>query len=253
MSRSVVISGAAEGIGLAMARLFAEAGDRVAMLDFNAARLDAAVADLAEDGLDVFGHQTDVRQSSAVQAAFAEAVARHGGVDVAISNAGVYPNSPVVDLEEDEWDRVMDTNLKGTFLFCRAAARQMIAQGSGGKICTMASGASRSARRGGAHYCASKAGVVLFSQALALELAEHRINVNIVAPGFVDVGDRPGVSAPYRAAITQGIPWGRAGRAADIAQAVRWVCSAEADFLTGAYIPVDGGASAGRFFLPLST
>jgi NAD(P)-dependent dehydrogenase (short-subunit alcohol dehydrogenase family) len=123
---------------------------------------------------------------------------------------------------------------------------------SRGKIVTLASGAARSARIGAAHYCASKAGVVLYTQALALELAEHRINVNAVAPGFVDVGERPVISAEYRAAITRSIPWGRAGVPEDVARAVFFLCSEEAEFMTGAAVPVDGGSSAGRYFLPLS-
>ena len=117
---------------------------------------------------------------------------------------------------------------------------------------TLASGAHRSARRGASHYCASKAGLVLFSQALALELAEHGINVNIVSPGFVDVGVRAGVSAEYRATLTKSIPWGRVGGPDDIARAAFFLCSEEAEYLTGAVVPVDGGSSAGRYFLPRS-
>jgi NAD(P)-dependent dehydrogenase (short-subunit alcohol dehydrogenase family) len=186
-------------------------------------------------------------------------VRRFGRLDVAVSNAGVYPNTPVVEMDEDEWDRVLDTNLKGTFLVTRAAARQLLAQdgpypwsGSRGKIVTLASGAHRSARVGAAHYCASKAGLVLYSQTLALELAEHRINVNVVSPGFVDVGERPGVSAVYRETISKAIPWGRPGGPDDVARAAFFLCSEEAEYMTGAVVPVDGGSSAGRYFLPRS-
>jgi NAD(P)-dependent dehydrogenase (short-subunit alcohol dehydrogenase family) len=123
---------------------------------------------------------------------------------------------------------------------------------SRGKIVTLASGAHRSARVGASHYCASKAGLVLFSQTLALELAEHGINVNIVSPGFIDVGVRPGVSAVYRETIIKAIPWGRTGQPDDIARAAFFLCSEEAEYLSGAVIPVDGASSAGRFFLPRS-
>lgn len=249
--RSVLVTGAADGIGRGIARAFAEAGDHVAMVDYDGATLERAARELASIG-EVFPFEADVRSAARIQAAVDETVARHGRLDVAVSNAGVYPNTPVLELDEEEWDRVMDTNLKGAFLLARAAARQMVAQGGGGKICTIASGAHRSARVGAAHYCASKAGLVLFSQVLALELAEHRINVNVVSPGFVDVGERPGVSARYREVITSAIPWGRAGTADDIARAVLFVCSPEADYMTGAVVPVDGGSSAGRYFLPRS-
>jgi NAD(P)-dependent dehydrogenase (short-subunit alcohol dehydrogenase family) len=258
--RSVLVTGAADGIGRGIAARFARAGDRVALLDYDAAKLDAVVTRLRAEGRDVVGQVTDVRDSESVQSAVDWTVSRFGRLDVAISNAGVYPNHPVVEMDEEEWDRVMDTNLKGTFLVARAAARQMLAQpgpspwsASRGKIVTLASGAHRSARRGASHYCASKAGLVLFSQTLALELAEHGINVNIVSPGLIDVGEREGVSAAYKETLSKAIPWGRAGAPDDIARAAFFLCSEEAEYLTGAVVPVDGGSSAGRYFLPLSS
>ncbi|MFN8637268.1 MAG: SDR family NAD(P)-dependent oxidoreductase [Chloroflexota bacterium] len=257
--RSVLVTGAADGIGRGIATYFAEAGDRVALLDYDAARLAAVVEGLQTAGREVVGHVTDVRDSESVQSAVDLTVSRFGRLDVAISNAGIYPNRPVVEMDEEEWDRVLDTNLKGTFLVTRAVARQMLAQGgpypwanSRGKIVTLASGAHRSARIGAAHYCASKAGLVLFSKALAFELAEHGINVNILSPGFTDVGEREGVSAVYRDTIARGIPWGRTGTPNDLARGAYFLCSEEAEYMTGALMPVDGGSSAGRFNLPRS-
>ena len=250
--RSVLVSGAADGIGLGIATRFGQAGDGVTMVDANAAQLEQAVERVRAVGGEVVAVQADVRDATAVERGVRAAVERFGRLDVAVSNAGVYPNKPVLEMDEDEWDRVLDTNLKGTFLVTRAVARQMVAQGDGGKICTIASGAHLLGRIGAAHYCASKAGLVLYSKVLAMELAEHRINVNVVSPGFVDVGDRPGVSARYRETISKAIPWGRTGRPEDIAKAVFFVCSDEAEFITGAVLSVDGGSSAGRFFLPRS-
>jgi NAD(P)-dependent dehydrogenase (short-subunit alcohol dehydrogenase family) len=258
--RCVLVTGAADGIGTAIAARFSKAGDRVALLDFNAEKLAAVVETLQRDGRDVVGHLTDIRDSESVQTAVDLTVSRFGRLDIAICNAGVYPNTPVVEMDEEEWDRVINTNLKGTFLTSRAAARQMLAQDdpypwstSRGKIVTLASGAHKSARIGASHYCASKAGIVLYSQALALELAEHGINVNTISPGFIDVGARPGVNAEYRDTLVKAIPWGRAGVPDDIARAAFFVCSEEADYMTGALVPVDGGSSAGRFFLPRSS
>jgi len=258
--RSVLVTGAADGIGTAIAARFARAGDRVALLDFNAANLDMVVERLRAAGGDVVSHVTDVRDSESIQSAVDLTVSRFGRLDIAICNAGVYPNTPVVEMDEDEWDRVINTNMKGTFLVSRAAARQMLAQegpypwsGSRGKIVTLASGAHKSARVGASHYCASKAGIVLFSQVLALELAEHGINVNIISPGYIDVGVRPGVNPEYRATLVKAIPWGRAGVPDDIARAAFLVCSEEAEYMTGALVPVDGGSSAGRYFLPRSS
>jgi NAD(P)-dependent dehydrogenase (short-subunit alcohol dehydrogenase family) len=251
MPRSVVVTGAADGIGRGIASRFARMGDRVALLDYDADTLARTTAELAAHG-QVLGIPTDVRSASAVDAAIDQAAQAHDGVDVAVNNAAVYPNTAVVDMSEDEWDEVLDTNLKGAFLFLRASARAMIAQGRGGKLCAITSGAYRSARRGASHYCASKAGLVLLAQTLALELAEHGINVNVVSPGFIEVGLRPGVSIPYRDQIKHDIPLGHFGEPADIAAAVAFVCSDEAKFMTGGVVTVDGGSGAGRFHLPYS-
>jgi NAD(P)-dependent dehydrogenase (short-subunit alcohol dehydrogenase family) len=251
MPRSVVVTGAADGIGRGIASRFARMGDRVVLLDYDADKLARTTAELAAHG-QVLGIPTDVRSASAVDAAIDHAARAHDGVDVAVNNAAVYPNTAVVDMSEDEWDNVLDTNLKGAFLFLRASARAMIAQGRGGKLCAITSGAYRSARRGASHYCASKAGLVLLAQTLALELAEHGINVNVVSPGFIEVGLRPGVSIPYRDQIKHDIPLGHFGEPADIAATVAFVCSDEAKFMTGGVVTVDGGSGAGRFHLPYS-
>lgn len=253
MARSVLVTGAADGIGRGIVFCFADHGDRVALLDYDLDKLEGTASELRAAGRQVLAIQADVRDAAAVDAAVQRAVEEHDGLDVAISNAAVYPNTPVVDMAEEEWDRVMDTNLKGGFLFARAAARQMLRQGRGGKMCLIASGAYKSARRGAAHYCASKAGLVMLAQTLALELAEQRINVNVIAPGFIEVGLRPGVSLPYREKIKHDIPWGRFGQPEEIAHAALFLCSAEAEFITGSVLSVDGGSSAGRFHLPISS
>ena len=154
----------------------------------------------------------------------------------------------------EEWDRVMETNMRGVFLTCQAAARSMKAGARAGKIITISSGAYASGRVGASHYCASKAGVVMFTRVLAMELAEQRINVNCIAPGYikVDSGTSP-PSSDFEAALIKSTPWGRLGTPADIAPAALFLASPAADYVTGEVLAVNGGAFAGRMYLPLST
>ena len=134
----------------------------------------------------------------------------------------------------EEWDRVMETNMRGVFLTCQAAARSMKAGARAGKIITISSGAYASGRVGASHYCASKAGVVMFTRVLAMELAEQRINVNCIAPGYikVDSGTSP-PSSDFEAALIKSTPWGRLGTPADIAPAALFLASPAADYVTG--------------------
>ena len=133
-------------------------------------------------------------------------------------------------MTQEEWDRVIETNMRGVFLTCQAATRRMVA----------------------AHYCASKAGVVMFTKVLAMELAPH-LNVNCVAPGTITVDyDGSQVSHELVTTLVRNIPWGRAGTSADVAHAALFLASPEADFITGEVLSVDGGAGTGRTYLPYS-
>lgn len=252
---AVLVTGAAAGIGRGIACAFLEEGATVLLSDIRPDALDRAARELRETfGDQVLRQPGDVRDARQVDVMFDALLARTDRLDVVVSNAGIYPNRLVVEMDEAEWDRVLDINAKGTFLVCRAAARRFIAQGSGGKIITISSGAWRSGRRGAAHYCASKAAVVLFTQVLALELASHKVNVNCIAPGLVEVeGEVSPISAEYKASLTGSIPWGRIGQPRDIARAALFLASDDADFITGEVLAVNGGSSAGRANLPLSS
>jgi len=249
----VCVTGAAAGIGLGVARAFHEAGARVALGDFREAALRRAASSFRASP-PVFASVVDVREARSVAAFVDGATHALGPLTVVVANAGIYPNAPVLEMSTEEWDRVMETNLRGVFLTCQAAARNMVDRGTAGKIITISSGAYQSGRVGAAHYCASKAGVVMFTRVLALELARHRINVNSVAPGLVEVeGEVSPVSREYIETLTRSIPWGRAGTPQDIAHACLFLASPAAEWMTGEVLAVNGGSSAGRSFLPPSS
>ncbi len=250
---TVLVTGAAAGIGLGIARAFHDAGARVAVGDVRKGPLARAAAGLGASGR-VLAKVVDVRDGASVAAFVDEAERQLGPVTVTVANAGIYPNTPVLEMTAEEWDRVMETNARGVFLTCQAAARRMVARGTPGKIITISSGAYASGRAGAAHYCASKAAVVMFTRVLALELAGHRVNVNCIAPGFVKVDSEVSpLTEEYVTALTGQIPWGRAGSPQDIAGAALFLASPFADYVTGEVLAVNGGTSAGRAFLPLST
>jgi 3-oxoacyl-[acyl-carrier protein] reductase len=183
------------------------------------------------------------------------AIGRFGDLDLLVNDAAAYPDARLVDMEPAAWRRVFDVNVTGVYLMCRAFARHRIAAGGGGSIVSISSGSARSPRPEGAAYAASKAAVETLSKTLALELGPHGVNVNVVAPGYIDVR---GWSDAYpdratddlRAALVRSIPMGRAGDPRDIAAAVLFLCSDAAAHVSGAVLDVDGGSMAGRFSLP---
>jgi NAD(P)-dependent dehydrogenase (short-subunit alcohol dehydrogenase family) len=249
----VLITGAGAGIGAGVAKAFHDAGARVALGDFRDKALARTAATLGGSSR-VYTRAVDVRDARSTAEFFDDAERALGPVTVAVANAGIYPNTPVLEMSTEEWDRVMETNVRGVFLTCQAAARSMVARGTRGKIITLSSGAAQSGRQGAAHYCASKAGVVMFTKVLALEMAAHHINVNCISPGLIEVeGEVSPLTSEYVATLTKSIPWGRIGKPEDIAHAALFLASPLADFITGEVLAVNGGSSAGRAFLPLST
>ena len=247
-----LVTGGAAGIGFGIAEAFRAAGARVAVGDLREPALKKAADRLGRDG--VFAHTLDVRDEPSVDGFVAAAERALGPITIAVANAGVYPNMPVLDMDVAEWDRVMDTNVRGVFLTCRAVGRSMVARGGQGKIVTIASGAAFSGRPGGAHYCSSKSAVVMFTKVLAMEVAPKKINVNCVAPGYIKVDSETSpVTQEYETTLLKGVPWGRAGTPTDIANAVLFLCSPLAEYMTGEVIAVNGGAAAGRTHPPLST
>jgi 3-oxoacyl-[acyl-carrier protein] reductase len=244
-NRVVLVTGAGHGIGRAIAEAFASNGDRVIVAD----RSEDRAREVAE-AIAALPVAVDVSNAAAVEQAVQDVVDRYGQIDVLVNNAGIYPNTPVLEMAEAEWDAVFDTNVKGVFLVSRAVARRMAARGAGGRIVNISSGSAKSGRVGAAHYCASKAAVEMFTKVLAMELAPQGIVVNAVAPGLIEV---PGgsLSEEYIDALVAATPLGRIGQPEDIARAVLYLASPDATFITGSVLSVDGGSLAGRP-LPLS-
>ena len=184
-----------------------------------------------------------------MQDAFRRTDEAFGRLDILVANAGVYPNTPFLQISEEEWDDVMATNIEGVFLTCQCAAPLIIKSG-GGVIVAIASGAADTAILGWSHYAASKAGVIALARSMALELGPHGVRVNAVSPGYIDVPEGGAhLSAEYKRAARSSNLRGRPGRTEDIANAVLLLASPLADYVTGTTLRVDGGTSAGRIGL----
>jgi 3-oxoacyl-[acyl-carrier protein] reductase len=250
--RTVLVTGGGHGIGRAIADAFAEAGADVAVLDRDSASAAAAVAELqARHPGDHVAVEADVRDAAVIDREVTGLCSRFGSIDVLVNNAGIYPNTPVVEMSEEEWDAVFDVNVKGMFLVSRAVARSMIDLGVTGRIINISSSAAESGRIGAAHYCASKAAVGMFTRVLALELAPHGIAVTAVGPGLIEVPDA-NLSEEYVRELVASTPMGRVGQPEDVARAVVYLASPMATYITGTTLFVDGGGLAGRT-LPLSS
>jgi NAD(P)-dependent dehydrogenase (short-subunit alcohol dehydrogenase family) len=203
---------------------------------------------LRAEGGTVMFVPTDVTDSAAVERLFDETVQAYGGVDILVNCAGVGVHKTVVEMADDEWDFQVDTQLRAVFLTCRAAARRMIAQGRGGRIINIGSGAGAVARVRAAAHCASKAGAAHLTRVLALELGPHGITANVVAPGLTDIRNISNAypTDEYVANHLREIPVGRLANPQEIADAVLFLASDRARFITGQAIYVDGGYSAGK-------
>lgn len=243
----VLVTGGASGLGYAIAEAFGRAGATIALNDRSAERIQAATAALAEAGVIARGFAADVREGAAVREMVDEVVTGLGVPTVTVANAGIYPNTPFLEMSEEEWRGVLDINLTGVFLTCQTVAKALVAAKRGGQFVTISSGAANAAFYGWSHYCASKAAVVMLTRAMALELGEHGIRVNAVLPGYIDVPEGGAhLDDAYKEAARTAIPIGRPGEPADIANAVMMLASPLASYLSGAVVSVDGGSGAGR-------
>jgi NAD(P)-dependent dehydrogenase (short-subunit alcohol dehydrogenase family) len=234
-----VVSGAGSGIGRAVCEALDRRGDRVVCVDLEMAAAQATAGRLS----DAYAVKADVRDPAACAEAVDGALKAFGELDTAIACAGVEGHVESIDLPEAEWDRVLDTNLKGSFLIAQAAARAMVAGGRGGAIVLVGSVNSVIAHPRSAAYCASKGGVVMLARALAVDWAPHGIRVNCVGPGVVDTPMSAAALADQhrRRELMSRIPLDRPGDAREVASMIAFLASDAAGYVTGAYVPVDGG------------
>jgi 3-oxoacyl-[acyl-carrier protein] reductase len=241
MARSVFITGAAQGIGAAMAAAFFAAGDDVALLDKSESVRGVASA-LDASGERVLPIVADVDDEGAFTAAFEAAARAFGGVDVMINNAARTPMGSVWDVSASEWDAVMATNLRSVLFGCRIAGQHMRARGKGGRIVNMASIAGqRGGTATGPHYAASKAGILVLTKIFAGELAGAGVTVNAIAAAAIAGPMVDAVEPGKRAALEKSIPVGRFGRGGEVAAAALYLASDAAAFVTGATLDVNGG------------
>lgn len=244
-----LITGAARGIGAGFAEAYVREGARVVIGDIN---LERATETAKAMGPQVSAVFLDVTQQAAIDAAITSIESSHGGLDILVNNAALFDLAPIVEITRESYDRLFAINVSGTLFMMQAAAKSMIARGKGGKIINMASQAGRRGEALVAVYCATKAAVISLTQSAALNLIQHRINVNAIAPGVVDGEHWDGVDALFakyenrplgekKRLVGQGVPFGRMAIPDDLSGMAIFLASAESDYIVAQTYNVDGG------------
>lgn len=246
--KKVVITGAAGIFGGWIAQAFAREGATLCLSDIRHELLEGVITRIGADPATTLRHGTDLRQSASIRDLAGIVGTAWGAAEIVINCAGIYPRTGVlIDLAEEEFDRIMDINVRAVFLMVQQFARLMVAQGVAGSFVNIGSGASRQMPTGSVPYCMSKTALERLSKGQALELAPHRIRVNVVEPGFAPGSDVSPLPPDYIARMNARIPLGRSSAEDDTPQAVLYLCSPAASFITGAVLSVDGGNSIGTY------
>ena len=234
-----VVTGGSRGIGHAIAQALAHVGSRVAVLARDVAKAREAATSLG-DGGGARGYGCDVTDAKQVETTVAAVEKDFGRIDVVVNNAGTTRDNLLFRIGEDDWDTVLNTNLKGAFLVTKHAARGMIKR-RWGRIINITSVVGISGNKGQANYTASKAGLIGFTKSVSKELASRNVLVNAVAPGFIDTELTRNITGGARETLLRAIPLGRLGEGADVAAAVVFLASEFASYITGQVLVVDGG------------
>jgi len=235
-----VVTGASRGIGRAIALALVAQGAKVVASARNAQALDALVAEIEAQGGEATAVTGDVALESDAARLVEQAVAAYGQIDVLVNNAGITRDGLLLRMKDEDWDAVIDTNLKGAFHCIRAVAKVMSKQRSG-RIINISSVVGEMGNAGQANYCASKAGLLGLTKSVARELARRNITVNAITPGFIVTDMTDGMTDKARETMTEQIPLGRLGEADDVANAVIFLASEQSSYVTGQVLGVNGG------------
>jgi 3-oxoacyl-[acyl-carrier protein] reductase len=241
VKRVVLVTGGGRGIGRAISLAFAEPGSAVVVNYRNdGPSAEATVAEARDRGAEGFSFRADVADFGKVQKLIGEAIGRYGRIDVLVNNAGGNRDGFLALMSPEDWDAVIDANLKGVFHCCRAVARHMMAERRG-TIVNVSSLSGITGLPGQTNYSAAKGGVIAFTRSLAQEMARFGVRVNAVAPGLVESDVVSAMPAEQRERLLSNVPLGRVGKAEEVASVVRFLASDEASYITGEVIKVTGG------------
>jgi len=235
-----IVTGASRGIGRGVALALAAQGARVVVSARSAAGVDEVVSEIRAAGGEAVGATADVALAADADRLVSAAVEAYGRVDILVNNAGITRDGLLLRMKDEDWDAVLDTNLKGAFLCTRAAAKVMSKQRSG-RIINVSSVVGEMGNPGQANYCASKAGLVGLTKSVARELARRSVTVNAVSPGFIVTDMTDALPDATRKELASQVPLGRLGDVSDIAQAVLFLASDAAGYITGQVLGVNGG------------
>jgi 3-oxoacyl-[acyl-carrier protein] reductase len=241
-NKTAIVTGGTAGIGKAIALKFAQHGAKIAIFGTNAERGKQAMEEIQRisQGQPILFSQVDVANHSAVENEVKKVLDAYGHVDILVNNAGITRDQLLMKMSEEEWDAVLNTNLKSCYNLCRTLVRVML-KARQGKIINMTSVVGIMGNAGQTNYAASKAGIIGFTKALAKELASRNICVNGIAPGFIETQMTAALTDKQKEAILAEIPMGRLGNVEDVAHAALFLASPHSDYMTGQILTVDGG------------